>query len=141
MQEEIKHTWHFDQLPQQVWEYLTKAELIEQWLSKTDFQPIAGYKFRFIDKSGKNVYCQVLEIKPFVKLSYSWQINSAKDNNPLNSKVVWTLVPKENGTELQLVHTGFMVLEDIVAHKNGWNTCLTKFKELLNTIKNDSTNA
>ncbi len=46
-------------------------------------------------------------------LSYSWQKNSAKDNKPFNSKIVWTLVPKENGTELQLVHNGFTALEDI----------------------------
>jgi len=24
MQKEIKQTWHFNQLPQEVWEYLTK---------------------------------------------------------------------------------------------------------------------
>ncbi len=48
MQKEIKHTWHFSQSPQEVWEYLTKPELMEQWLGKTDFQPIVGHKFRFI---------------------------------------------------------------------------------------------
>ena len=47
MQKEIKQTWHFEQSPQEVWEYLTKPELIEQWLMKTDFQPILGFKFRF----------------------------------------------------------------------------------------------
>jgi uncharacterized protein YndB with AHSA1/START domain len=73
----------------------------------------------------------VLEVKPFTKLSYSWQKNSAKDNKPFNSKVVWTLVPKENGTELQLVHNGFTALEDYIAHNNGWNTCLKLLEELL----------
>ena len=28
MQKEIKHTWHFNQSPQEVWEYLTKPELL-----------------------------------------------------------------------------------------------------------------
>jgi uncharacterized protein YndB with AHSA1/START domain len=135
VQKEIKHTWHFNQSQQEVWEYLTKSELIEQWLGKTDFQPIVGHKFRFISPYGNDSYCEVLEVKPFTKLSYSWQKNSAKDNKPFNSKVVWTLVPKENGTELQLVHNGFTALEDFVAHENGWNTCLKQFEELLNTIK------
>ena len=58
--------------------------------------------------------------------------NSSKDNKPFNSKIVWTLVPNENGTELQLVHNGFTTLEDVVAHENGWNTCLKKLGELLN---------
>jgi len=135
MKKEIKRTWHFNQSPQEVWKYLTKPELIEQWLGKTDFQPIVGHKFRFISPYGNDSYCEVLEVKPFTKLSYSWQKNSAKDNKPFNSKVMWTLVPKENGTELQLVHNGFTALEDFVAHENGWDTCLKQFEELLNTIK------
>ena len=135
MQKEIKQTWHFSQSPQEVWEYLTKPELLEQWLGKSDFQPIVGYKFRFISPYGNDSYCEVLEVKPFTRLSYSWQKNSAKDNKPFNSKIVWTLVPKENGTELQLVHNGFTALEDITAHENGWNIAETNWQELLNTEK------
>ena len=135
MQKEIKHIRHFNQSPQEVWEYLTRPELIEQWLGKTDFQPIAGHKFRFISPYGNDSYCEVLEVKPFTKLSYSWQKNSAKDNKPFNSKVVWTLVPKGKGTELQLVHNGFTALEDFLAHEHGWNTCLKQFVELLNIAK------
>ncbi|HEY4149440.1 MAG TPA: SRPBCC domain-containing protein [Chitinophagaceae bacterium] len=133
MKKEIKHTWFFHQPPQEVWEYLTKPELLEQWLMKTDFQPIVGHKFRFI--CNNIAWCEVLEVKPFTKLSYSWQADSASDNKPFNSKVVWTLVPKENGTELQLVHNGFTVLEDLVNHENGWNACFKQIEELLNTIK------
>jgi len=135
MQKEIKHTWHFNQSPQEVWEYLTKPELLEQWLTKTDFQPIVGNKFRFTDKSGKIIYCEVLEVKPFTKLSYLWQYPSANDNKLFDSKVVWTLTPKEHGTELQLVHNGFTALEDYIAHNNGWTTLGNRFVELLNTIK------
>jgi uncharacterized protein YndB with AHSA1/START domain len=135
MKEEIKQTWFFKQSPQEVWEYLTKPELIEQWLGKTDFQPIVEHKFRFISPYGNDSYCEVLEVKPFTKLSYSWQKNSAKDNKPFTSKVAWTLVPKENGTQLQIVHNGFAALEDLVAHENGWNTCKKQFEELLNTVK------
>lgn len=135
MQNEIKHTWHFNQSPEEVWEYLTKPELLEQWFTKTDFQPTVGRKFRFTDKSGKIVYCEVLEVSPFTKLSYSWQHASRKDNELFDSKVVWTLVPKETGTELQLLHTGFTVLEDFTAHNNGWTNLGRRFVELLNTIK------
>jgi len=134
MEKEIKHTRFFNQLPEEIWEYLTKPELIEQWLGKTDFQPIVGHKFRFVSPYCKDTHCEVLEVNPFTKLSYSWQKNSAKDNKPFNSKVVWTLVPKENGTELQLVHNGFTALEDLVTHENGWNTCLKQFEELLTLL-------
>src|SRR4029078_4380855 len=116
------------QNPQEIWEYLTNPELIEQWLTKTDFQPIAGHKFSFYDKSGKVIECKVLEVKPITHLSYSWQYTSAKDHKYYDSKVFWTLVPKEEGTELQLVHNGFSFLEDHTAHNHGWNICLTRFE-------------
>ena len=138
MKEEIKHTWHLNQSPQEVWEYLTKPELIEQWMMKTDFQPIVGHKFQFICSNITN--CEVLEVNPFTKLSYSWQADSANSNKPFNSKVVWTLVPKENGTELQLVHNGFTVLEDYIGHNNGWTTLGSRFVELLNNYKYANTN-
>jgi len=134
MQNEIRHTWQFHQSPQEVWEYLTRPELIEQWLGKTDFQPKAGHKFRFISPYGNDSYCEVLEVKPFTKLSYSWQYHSAKDSKLFDSTVVWTLVPKETGTELQLLHTGFSVVEDYTAHNGGWTRLGNRFTELLNTV-------
>jgi uncharacterized protein YndB with AHSA1/START domain len=133
MQKDILQTWFFQQPANVVWEYLTRSELIEQWLTKTDFQPKVGHKFSFTDKSGKIIYCEVLEVKPFTHLSYSWQYASANDNKLFDSKVVWTLVPKEHGTELQLMHNGFAALEDYIAHNNGWNTCLKRFEEVLKT--------
>jgi len=132
MQKEIRQTWLFRRPPQEVWEYLTRPELIEQWLSKTDFQPIAGHKFHLADKSGKIIYCEVIEVQPFARLSYSWQYVSPNNNERFDSMVVWTLVPNESGTELQLQHDGFKFLEDLTAYSNGWNTCLKRFDERLN---------
>ena len=135
MQDTIKQTWQFSQSPQEVWDYLTKPELLEQWFTKTDMQPVVGNKFQFFDKTGKIISCQVLEVKPFVKLSYSWQYHSAKDSKLFDSRVVWTLAPNEKGTELQLVHTGFSVLEDYTAHTGGWTRLGNRLVEMLNTIK------
>ena len=138
MQHEIKHNWHFDQSPQEVWEYLTKPELLQQWLMKTDFQPVVGHKFHFIgecnDEGKTAAECEVLEVTPFTRLSYSWQANSFKDNKPFHSKVVWVLVPKGTGTELQLVHTGFTVPEDAIAHNNGWTRIGKKIVERFNAV-------
>jgi len=77
MQKEIYQTWFFTQSPREVWEYLTKPELIELWLMKTDFKPVVGQKFQFTftAKPGSKydgvVNCVVLEIQPCSKLSYS----------------------------------------------------------------------
>ena len=140
MQKEIKQSWFFEQPPKEVWEYLTKPQLIEQWLMKTDFQPIVGQKFRFtfVPKNESKyegiVSCEVLEVKPFTKLSYTWNGNTKDRSRTFKSIVVWTLIPKDNGTELQLEHNGFTMLEDILTHTNGWKTCLKRFEELINVI-------
>jgi len=139
MQKEIKHTWRFNQSPEEVWEYLTTPELLSQWLMKNDFQPVVGHKFHFIGEcTGKDdaaAYCEVLEIKPYSRISYSWQTNSLYDGKPFDSTVVWTLVPKGNGTELQLLHSGFRAVEDAIAHNDGWTRIGNKMAELLNAIK------
>jgi len=141
MRKKILQKWFFQQPPVEVWKYLTKPELIEQWLTKTDFQPIVGHKFSFADKTGKIISCKVLEVKPFTTLSYSWQYHSAIGHKLLDSKVIWTLVPKEQGTELQLVHNGFTAPEDLTAHTNGWNTCIKRFENLFKQTHNANPNA
>jgi uncharacterized protein YndB with AHSA1/START domain len=132
MQKEVKQTWFFKQSPEEVWEFLTRPELLEQWLGQTDFQPVAGHKFRFMSPHGNHAYCEVLEVKPFARLSYSWQKKSVNNNTFYNSKVAWTLAPANNGTELQLVHNGFIAMEDVTGHENGWIACLKKFEERIN---------
>jgi uncharacterized protein YndB with AHSA1/START domain len=133
MQKEIKHNWFFNQSPQEVWDYLTKPELSGEWMMKSDFQPIMGYKFRFI--CNKITNCEVLEVKAYTKLSYSRQTNSAIGSHSFSSIVVWTLFPKVHGTELQLLHDGFTVLEDYIGHDKGWATLSKRLVELINTIK------
>jgi uncharacterized protein YndB with AHSA1/START domain len=141
MHQEIKQTWFFQQPPVEVWEYLTKPELIEQWLMKTDFQPIEGHKFcfTFVSKpEGKYdgvVYCEVLEVKPFTKLSYSWNGSTQDKSRDYNSIVEWILVPKNKGTELQLRHNGFTVLDDILTHTSGWNSCVKKLEDHINSVQ------
>lgn len=140
MEKEIKQSWFFKQPPEEVWDYLTKPELIEQWLMKSNFQPIVGYKFQFtfVPKADSAyagvVDCEVLTVNPYTKLSYSWNGSTMDKGRNFNSKVDWTLVPKDDGTELHLQHNGFTVLEDIIAHESGWKHCLKRFEESINTI-------
>jgi|SRR4051812_8511732 uncharacterized protein YndB with AHSA1/START domain len=141
MQKEIKHTWRFARSPEEVWDYLTKPELIEQWLMQTDFQPKVGHQFRFTH-SEKNkscydsiTYCEVLEVKPFTTLSYSWKGNTKDGSRTFDSRVVWTLIPVDGGTELQIVHNGFTVLEDVIAHDTGWTALGKRFVELVNAFE------
>ena len=76
MTNQVHHKFFFSQSPAVVWEYLTQAELISQWLMENDFQPVVGHDFRFQTKPVPSlnfdgiVYCRVVEIVPLKRLSY-----------------------------------------------------------------------
>src|ERR1700742_4880783 len=113
MKNEITHELFFTHSPERVWDYLTEPALMAQWLMPTDFQPIIGADFQFKTKPIPQLnldgimYCKVLELEPYKKLSYSWKAGPGNGVIELDSLVVWTLHPKEDGTLLKLVHTGF----------------------------------
>jgi len=54
MTKSIKHQFFFPHPPETVWEYLTKPELMEQWLMRNDFHN-AG--FISITDIGRERYC------------------------------------------------------------------------------------
>jgi uncharacterized protein YndB with AHSA1/START domain len=130
MQTEIRHSWFLAHSPAIVWEHLTNSDLLSQWLMKNDFRPIPGHHFTFctspvsnMDFDG-NIYCQVLEIQPLKKLSYSWKFGPEVGKIVLDSIVSWTLTAKGQGTELSLVHSGLNEKEHAIAIKTmreGWD--------------------
>ena len=141
MKKQINHKLFFSQAPNEVWEYLTKPELMELWLMKNDFKPVVGSTFQFtsgpapsIEFDG-NVYCTVLEVKPCEKLSYSWKCGPGNGKITIDSVVEWTLIPKDGGTELQLEHADFKVMENLMimtAMDGGWFQNINKIFTLLN---------
>ena len=149
MAKSIKHTLFFQHPPEVVWEYLTKAELMALWLMQNDFQPIAGHDFQFRTKPLPQfdfdgvIYCTVLEIVPFKRLSYSWKGGPGEGKINLDSLVVWTLVGKEKGTEVLLEHSGFSEVGNLLiyaAMNEGWLKNMHKIAELIKAAKHDTTN-
>ena len=150
MTRSIKHTIFYPHPPEIVWDYLTKPELMEQWLMKNDFQPIVGLDFQFrtnpipgLDFDGI-FYCKVLEIVPFKKLSYSWKSGPGDGKITLESIVVWKLQPTEKGTELFLEHSGFSKEENLDFYNglmHGWLEKFQKIAELLKAASHDNANA
>src|ERR1700749_599166 len=102
----IKHQLFFQHPPAAVWEYLTDPELMQLWLMKSNFERVIGHEFQFRigPKPSLNfdgvVYCKVLEIEPFERLSYSWKVGPGDGSFNVDSIVRWELQPKDNGTEL-----------------------------------------
>jgi uncharacterized protein YndB with AHSA1/START domain len=141
MENVIRKTWFFNAAPSELWDYLTKPELMEQWLMKTDFQPVKGQKFHFFFVAKPNsayegqVDCEVREINPYSRLTYTWNGSTSDRSRKYLSTVEWTLVPKEGGTELQLQHDGFIVLDDILTHTAGWDACVTRLFGALKVVQ------
>jgi uncharacterized protein YndB with AHSA1/START domain len=147
MPDNIKHQLFFPHHPQEVWEYLTRADLMELWLMPNNFKPVRGHDFQFrikpmpqLDFDGI-VYCKVLEVVPYQLLSYSWKAGPGEGKIDLDSIVVWKLMPKDNGTELLLEHTGFGGYGNFgmfSAMNEGWFKNMQKIAELLKTAKGET---
>ena len=150
MKKSINHQFFFSHPPKAVWEYLTNSELMELWLMKNDFKPVLGHEFQFrtgpkpaLDFDGI-VHCKVLEIVPFSKLSYSWKLGPGDGTLNVDSVVKWRLEPKDNGTELILEHSDFVILENMGmfnAMTEGWLSNIKKIAVRLNEKTHGTTNA
>jgi uncharacterized protein YndB with AHSA1/START domain len=143
MKNTITQTIRYEHSPEAVWEYLTKAQLIAQWLMPNNFEPIKGHDFEFRTNPIPSLnldgimYCKVIEIVLFKKLTYSWKGGPEKGVTTLDTLVEWTLEAKDNGTELHLVQTGFNEenISIFSAMQGGWAQNLQKVGTLLSTAK------
>lgn len=101
--------------PEKLWRALTQPHLIEAWLMKNDFQPVAQHHFTLRGDWG-SVACQVMEVEPLRTLSYTWAAMG------LESVVTWTLTPTATGTRLRMDQSGFQAHQDQAFHgaQYGW---------------------
>lgn len=86
--------------PEKVWRALTQPHLVEEWLMRNDFRPVAGHRFELRFDWGV-VFCEVLEVELNEKLAYTWTAGE------LQSVVTWTLTPTSTGTHLHMEQVGF----------------------------------
>ncbi|MGA9637777.1 SRPBCC family protein [Flavobacterium sp.] len=141
MQTEIKNEWLFEQKPNEVWEYLTQADLIALWLMPNNFKLILGHEFQFQTKPISSLdldgtfYCKVLEIIPLQKLVYSWKGGSGNGTISLDTIVEWTLEKHKNGAKLILKHSGFKEnnLAVFTGMTSGWEKNIQKMLTHINS--------
>ena len=101
--------------PEKVWRALTDSKLVASWLMPNDLRPEVGHRFTFRAKPIPGwdgvCHCEVLEVKPNERLSYTWRGGSdelSEYGSRLDTVVTWTLAPTSSGgTLLRLVHSGF----------------------------------
>ncbi|QIG93237.1 MULTISPECIES: SRPBCC family protein [unclassified Bradyrhizobium] len=98
-----------------IWRTLTTSDLLVKWLMPNDFVAVVGHRFNFrtrpIGDWDGVVHCEVLDCDSPRLLRYSWK--GGADTNPeygskLDSVVTWTLTPVEGGTQVRMVHDGFV---------------------------------
>ncbi|AJY09256.1 SRPBCC domain-containing protein [Burkholderia dolosa] len=112
--------------PERIWRALTQPHLLDAWLMKTDFEPVAGRAFSFRADWGA-VGCKVLTIEPQRTLSYTWSAYG------LDSVVTWTLTPTPAGTLLRMEQTGFRTDQE-QAYRGaqvGWKRFVDALEQLL----------
>jgi len=93
--------------PEKVWRALTQPHLIEEWLMKTDFEPVEGRRFHLTGDWGGVLDCEVLAVEPHRTLSYRWDFAHEDPAFDLKSVVTFTLEPTETGVRLRMEQAGF----------------------------------
>jgi len=121
----------FPHPPEKVWRALTEGPLIEEWLMKNDFQPVAGHRFSFraTPVPGWNgiIDSEVLVVEPNSRLSYGWV------SMGLESVVTWTLTPTPEGTHVRMEQSGFPS-EESASYKGakyGWTNFIAKLEHVI----------
>ncbi|THD65447.1 MAG: SRPBCC domain-containing protein [Bradyrhizobium sp.] len=112
--------------PEKIWRALTQPHLIEEWLMKNDFKPVAGHSFNLRADWGA-VDCQVRAIEPNKTLSYTWGAHG------LESVVTWTLTPSGTGTHLRMEQSGFRPDQKQAYHgaRHGWQQFFGNLEQVL----------
>ncbi len=119
---EIRHTWVLTHSRELVWKYLADSELLAKWLMPNDLQPIVGHQFKFSTQPippaqfDGNIFCEILEVQEFEKLSFSWKGGPGDGTISLDTVVTFTLSTVGSDTLLELVHSGFVEGKNDMAH-------------------------
>lgn len=119
--------------PGRLWRALTEGPLLARWMMSNDFEPVVGrgFRLRAEPREGWNgvVDCEVLEVDPLRRLSYSWSPGGG-----LRWIVVLTLTPIEGGgTRLRMEQSGFGPGQEgnYAGAGYGWNRFLGALERLL----------
>ena len=122
--------------PEKIWRALTQAPLIAEWLMQNDFEPIVGHKFNFraAPVLGWNgvTDCEVLEIIPLQRLTYSWNASAGQAPDGLKTIVTWTLTRRQQGTHVRMEQSGFRP-QDEAGYRGmggGWPRILGRLEQV-----------
>jgi uncharacterized protein YndB with AHSA1/START domain len=101
----VERTMHAS--PKKIWEALTDKNEMKKWyFDLSEFKAVPGFRFTFDGqnkKGEKKVHlCEVKEVIPMKKLSYSWRYEGVEGD----SLVAFELFPDGDQTKVRVTHTG-----------------------------------
>jgi uncharacterized protein YndB with AHSA1/START domain len=113
--------------PQKVWRALTQGPLLEEWLMRNDFEPQVGRRFTLraepMPQWNGVIDCQVLELEPCTRLSYSWNALGVA------TVVTFTLTPTPGGVLLRMEQSGHFPAEaNYQGAQYGWRRFLANLE-------------
>lgn len=127
----------FTQTADAIWRALTSGDMMARWLMPaTGFEAVEGTHFTFQTTAAGawdgTIHCQVLEVVPNKRLSYSWKgghESNAGYGSRLDTVVTFLLSPADAGTRLRVVHSGFVLPKNEYAYQNmsdGWKVVVRR---------------
>ena len=132
----------FPHAPGVLWKALTSRALIGRWLMPAEgFEAVVGNRFTFQTKPAGGwdgtISCEVVEVTENQRLSYTWS-GGNEDNvgygSRLETLVTITLSAVDDGTRLQLIHSGFLLPTNEVAYRNmsdGWQVVTKRLDKVV----------
>ncbi|GAA4888809.1 hypothetical protein GCM10023311_10960 [Flaviramulus aquimarinus] len=141
MTDSIKKEVLFNHGIDKVWNAISKAEEISTWFIPANFKAEKGYKYTFTsppNDKGCTVICgEVQHANPYV-LIYTWIVADTKTE----TTVKWELTSTENGTKLNLEHSGISNYKGETAiamfesFNGGWDNCISGLTNYLKNLVN-----
>ena len=126
----------FPHPPEKLWRALTQPHLLQEWLMRNDFAAEKGHQFRLNGEWGGTIDCEVLDIIPNRRLSYSWNFVNDDPAFALQSIVTFTLAPTSTGTQLRMEQSGFRSdqTQAFGGARAGWPQFFGKLELLLDRL-------
>ena len=127
----IDKTIFIDAPPEHVYELLTEAESLMEWMApQARSDPRPGGELTWTHQAGDSVVGRFIDLVPARRVVFSFGWDRPDIEVPAGSTVVEIdLTPLRGGTSLRLVHRGLAgPMAD--AHDGGWNNYLSRLAAL-----------
>jgi uncharacterized protein YndB with AHSA1/START domain len=114
-----------DATPERIFEYLVTPEGMTSWMGQwAELAPTPGGAFS-VDIQGYPIRGEYLAVEPHHHVAVSWGMAGSDELPPGYSRVDVTLTPIDDGTRVDLVHSG-LPDDRLQGHATGWRHFLPR---------------